>query len=279
MIFQEQRRNAMKKFIKEVIDVLGLDMLPFIFGKSLKNIKVLAKLKEIETKVKGLDATKLDDSITFSKGLLDQENDRGEKIESKAQNLMGVTSIATGFIVGIASLLPEKTSQFFLWQIIIVISLYIVIVLALIFTVLLAFKVIKVGDYKFSSLDIEDVYEMKLPPLAEIKTKRLASIVYCYDHNQLIYNHKATYLIGSQKWFRNAIILLLALAFFLAFSLPWSTLPTSNYIASPTPTTNVQINPSSTILPSPITTGAPIIVATLSPASVNQFAITITPPK
>jgi hypothetical protein len=86
-------------------------------------------------------------------------------------------------------------------------------VISLTFTVLLAARVVIVGEYKFSYPSIESAFHKD--SLAA-KKERLNDYLFCYNTNCKIHNIKASYLIGSQKWFRNTILLFLMLSFALA---------------------------------------------------------------
>ncbi len=229
---------------KKLVVILGLDLLPYAVGflKFVANAPFQpTKFKEIKNQVGDLTDDKIDDALSFCKEMLDSENDRGDRIESKAYNILGVTGISTAFITGVTSLLSDKASPIHIWLTLIV---YFLIVFALTITVLLASRVVIVGDYKYSYPDISDVFNMGTQDLLETKKERLASYLFSYSKNLQIHNQKASYLTASQIWFRNAIILFLVLSVALAFAVVQDS---NNSIVHPTNLTTTTL----TIIVSP----------------------------
>jgi hypothetical protein len=274
--------------MKIALTSLGLDLFPKAFGKWTEEESPKETIKAIEEKIGDLDKKKFDDAFAYSVELLNRENDRGGTIESKAQNLIGVTGITTGFITGIASLLPEKINHLVEWQGIVILLLYILIALSLTMTILLAFRVIKVGKYKTIILDIEDVFKMQSISYEDIRKERLASIIYAYNRNQRTYDKKASYLIGSQIWFRNAIILFLLLAIASAILLPFAKTDNSSFTeATPPPPVNLtSLTPmaysatSNPIAKTPTCTkqvSSPTIAVTKSPVGTPTTDNSVTP--
>jgi MFS family permease len=271
----------MNKWGAKVIEDLGLDLFPYALGRDLLDEDDEEKLPEVEAKLDGLDKKKLSEAISHAKNLLEQENQRGDAIESKAQNLLGVTGVATAFITWIAGLLPDKVIQLPHWQIVVSVILYIAIVIALVMTILLAFKVILVGKYRTVTPDINDIFTMASIPLDDSQRSLLAVFIYSHNRNQQVYNNKATYLIGSQIWFRNAIILFLILALVMALGLltvnftpvPPSIVPTQ--VVSPQPTITNSFTPvyTATLIPTKTNSATPTAQATLTPT----ITITQTP--
>jgi hypothetical protein len=281
-------QHNFRRIIRKTVESLGFDEIPFALG--FLKFQPYApfqptKLKDIEGQVENLTGNKLDDALSFCKGVLDEENERGDKIENKAANLIGITGISTAFITGVTSLISDKAIPLLFYMIL---FLYVLIVLSLTFTVLLAFRAIIVGEFKYSYLDISDVFSMSSKDLEKIKQERLASYLYCYGRNFQVYNVKASYLIGSQVWFRNTIVLFLILALILTLSVPHTTKdadisPSSNPTivqtvtpvrlgASPFPTVII----TSTI--APILTKTPTIeLLTYTPLPTIQPSPTYTP--
>jgi hypothetical protein len=202
--------------VRKWLEIIGLDLIPYAIGlftfindASLEGMK----LGGIYEKVQGLDLKKVEDALSYTKGLLDEESTRGEKIDSKAFNLIGVTAISTAFVTGISSLLPKGNHT--IAFLIILALLYLTIVFSLTFTILLSSRVVRVGNYSYSVPEVTDVFKMKSQSLLEAKKERLASYVYCYSKNYRVNNVKASYLMGAQLWFRNSMIAFLLLAFIL----------------------------------------------------------------
>jgi len=135
-------------------------------------------------------------------------------------------------------------------------------------TILLAFKVIMVGKYKTATPDINDVFTMASTPINSTKRELLAAFIYSHDRNQQVYNNKANYLIGSQKWFRNAIVLFLILALVMAVGL----LLTAKNISFPSGINTTQVvSPQPTIMNS----FTPIYTATFIPTKTNSAIPTV----
>lgn len=205
--------------IENVMEATGIDLIPYAIGLSKFTSKPSfepVKLSDIRKKIHSLDSKKLDEALEYSKELLDEESVRGEKAESKASNLIGVTGISAAFITGISSLFPKETSFASPIPIILVLFFYILIVVSLTLTVLLASRAVTVRSY--ARPDMADVFQMRSKPLKAAKLDRLAAYVYCYGKNCQTHDIKVSYLMGAQLWFRNSIVVFLILAFTLIFS-------------------------------------------------------------
>lgn len=253
-----------QSFIRYIVDSLGLDWLVMLIGKPAFEeapspypstfVDVKAKFGYLQ------DDKKLDDAIAYCSELLKREDDRVDKIESKAVTLIGVTSIAAGFIAGFAGLLLDREKLDSAPVLIVVALLYIFIAFSLIWTVHLARKVVSVRDYKFMYPHANDIFALAHESLQDVKRERTISLFYSFTSNQRIANRKATYLSGAQTWFRNSIVLLVGLALVITlFSLFPRTTPASN--ATP------GLSPTATIVPSVADTPQPVtITAPSSPA-------------
>ena len=197
--------------ISRLLEITGIDLLPYAFGS--KKIDCGATIEP--TKLKGFgksendfDTDQLDEALNFSKSIVDEETARGEKIESKAINLMGITGISAAFITGVSSLLPKGNLPIS-WLIVLAI-IYLSIVGSLTLTILLAARVITVG--KYMRLNITNVFDMNTQKPSEIKRGRLNDYLQCYANNSKVHNEKASYLIGAQLWFKNSVFAFLVLS-------------------------------------------------------------------
>ncbi len=268
--------NSLVSVFRNLADVLGLDVISYALGfkKFTSTVPFQpSKFKEIEDKVHDLADKKLDDALAFSKEILDGENDRGDIIENKAHNLIGVTGISTAFVTGVTSLISDNVEPIFFWLIPV---LYVFIVLSFTFTVLLASRVVIVGEYKYASPEISDVFNMRTQDLNEARKERLASYIYCYGKNFQVHNIKASYLIASQIWFRNAVILFLFLALTLVFSVSHkldiitvtpTPLPSLSLTITPTGFTGTQLyTPTANVTETKTT---PTTIPTLSPSETD----------
>jgi hypothetical protein len=241
-------------FIKRLLAFFGLDYLPYAIGSKKFTADAPfqpTKFKEIKEKLNDLTGEKIDDALSHSKEMLDAENSRGDKIEGKAYNIIGITGIATAFVTGVTSLLSNTNTPIFSW---LIPAVYILIVLSLTLTVLLASRAVKVGEYKYAYPEVSDIFNMGSQHLENTKKERLASYLYCYAKNFGIHNIKASYLTASQIWFRNAIILFLFLALTLVSSISQNS---NNVVVSPTSYPSIAQTVSVTLPPEQIFTGTP----------------------
>jgi hypothetical protein len=94
--------------------------------------------------------------------------------------------------------------------------LYLAVVASLIVTVVLASRVVALGLYRLSYPAARDVFDLSHNTLTSVKRERLASLFYSFGQNSQVVNKKATYLGGAQLWFRNAVVMILALSLVLA---------------------------------------------------------------
>lgn len=197
--------------ISKLLEITGIDLFPYAFGSKKIDGGVTiepVKLKEFGESENDFNTDQLDEALNFSKCIVDEESARGEKIESKAINIIGITGISAAFITGISSLLPKGNLPI-LWLIILAI-IYLSIVGSLTLTILLAARVITVG--KYTRLDITNVFDMNTQKPSETKRIRLNDYLLCYANNSKVHNEKASYLIGAQLWFRNSVFAFLVLS-------------------------------------------------------------------
>jgi hypothetical protein len=72
-------------------------------------------------------------------------------------------------------------------------------------TIILAIKVVAVGEYRFSYPSANDIFELANKPLHDVKKERVSSLFSSFSQNNRVINRKATFLKGAQLWFRNSI--------------------------------------------------------------------------
>lgn len=200
--------------IKQLLDLTGLDLIPYAIGLSTFKSNAPfepSKLKDIRDKIQILEVDVLEDALKYSKELLDDESSRGEKTESKAYNLLGVTGISAAFITGISSLLPAESPITFNIILVFILTFYLFIVVSLTLTVLLASRVVAVRGYPRPN--IADIFKMR--SLIDAKLEQLSTYIYCFSQSCQRNNIKVSYLIGAQLWFRNSILIFLVLALLL----------------------------------------------------------------
>jgi len=248
----------------EVIERLGLDWFVILIGRPAFEDAPLpypTTFSEVRDKLGELQGEeKLNDAIEYCARLLKREEDRSDKVESKAFTLIGITGIATGFIIGFAGLLLDQEKITSVAMLTIAAVLYILVVVSLMWTIFLAVKVVTVGDYQFTYPSANDIFRLSDTSLQDVKHERAVSLFYSFVHNHQMVNRKATYLGGAQLWFRNSIILLLVLTLLLAVhTLFRSPAPTTGTSVS-TPTSvfvDMVPSPESTYLPAHTVTGVP----------------------
>jgi hypothetical protein len=129
---------------------------------------------------------------------------------------------------------------------------FILVVAALMLTLYLALKVVRISAYTYPSAD--DIFSLTTSSIQEVKRKRVSSLFYSSAQNTKLVNRKGTYLIGAEIWFKNSITLLMCITLLLGvntfFKSPGTT--QTAVVVQPTPTTLVQSTPVPT--PSPIVT-------------------------
>ena len=258
--------------MSKVIERLGLDWLVILIGKPAFEDAPLphpTTLSEAREGFRDLEGEKLDDALEYCDKLLGREDDRSDKIESKAFKLIGIPGIATGFITGFAGLLLEREKLALVPVLIVAAALYVLVVLALMFTIYLAVKVVTVGDYVFTYPSANDIFELSKASLQYVKRERAASLFFSFAQNERVVNRKATYLGGAQLWFRNSVVLLLALTLLLALYAPFK--PSTSAPGVPVPTEEPTATIQPTVAPTDTPTATPTATVWPSPT------ITITP--
>jgi hypothetical protein len=277
--------------VHKIIERLGLDWFILLIGKPAFEDAPLpypTTFSEIREKLGDLrDKEKLDDAIEYCSSLLKREEDRSDKVESKAFTLIGITGIATGFITGFAGLLLDRDKITSTSVLIPAAALYILVVISLMWTIYLAVKVVIVGDYRFTYPSANDIFDLSNATLNHVKRERAASLFYSFAQNVQVVNRKATYLGGAQLWFRNSIVLLLVLTLLLAVCAPL--MPTSvpgvptppigsGSTVQPTraPTDTPQATPMPTGTPTRTPTSTPTCTLTATPTAIVQSSPTVT---
>ncbi len=238
--------HKLKSQYRDLLERMGLDWFVLLAGKPAffeRPDPYPNSLKEIREKFGNLtDIKKLDDAIDFCTNLLEREDKRSEKIESKAFTLIGITGIASGFIIGFASLLLDQAKITSDLVLILASILYVLVVISLMWAIFLSIKVVTVGDYIFTYPSANDIFDLSQSTLLSVKNERVVSLFYSFVQNRRAIDRKATYLNGSQLWFRNSISLLLIITLLLAIYTPYKafTSKTSAIITNITPTITLQ---------------------------------------
>jgi hypothetical protein len=212
-------------FLSNFIERTGLDWFVLLIGKPAfveDSLPYPTTLKEIREKFGDLtEKEKLKDAMEYCAILLDREEKRSDKVESKAFTLIGITGIAAGFIIGFAGLLLDQGKIPSDLVLVLAAVLYILVVLSLMWAIFLSVKVVTVGDYTYTYPSANDIFDLADSPLQSVQKERAASLFFSFVQNHRVVNRKATFLNGSQLWFRNSIFLLLLLTLLLAFYIPF----------------------------------------------------------
>lgn len=259
-----------------MVEQIGLDWFILLAGKpAFEDVPPphLSELSEIRQEFSDLTGDeKLDYAIHYCESLLKREDERSDKIESKAFTLIGITGTATGFITGFASLLLTQ-GKFRSDRILIAaIILYILVVISLMWTIYLAVQVVIVGGYWFTYPSGDDILKLPNASLSYIKRERVASLFYSLVQNTRVVNRKATFLGGAQLWFRNSIVLLLVLTLLLAvYAFFVSGVPAN----TPAPTATLPLTPPLTLAPT--NAARPAAATETSPSSTSTSALAHTP--
>lgn len=263
--------------VKNILEQLGLDWIVALFRKPNFEDSPLpypSTITEVRSRFGDLwDEEKLDDALSFCSDLFSREDERLDKIESKAFTLMGVTGIAAGFIMAFAGLLFDWKQVSSTSVMVVASILFASVAVSLILTIYLATKVVTLGDYRLTSPSANDIFKLNQSDLRYVKRERAISLFFSFVQNVRVVNRKATYLIGAQLWFRNSIVLLLVTTLFLALVIPLSATSSNgvsdNQVGVPTATTT----PTSTIVPT--STVPPTRIPTNTPTP--TFTVTATP--
>jgi hypothetical protein len=210
-----------------LIERSGLDWLIILTGKPAFQDAPLPfpPMTEVKAKLGSLEGDKLGDALTFCEQQLKREDDRSDKIESKAFTLIGITGIAAAFITGFASLLLDHSKITSGLVLVAAAAVYVAVVLSLVFTIFLAVKVVTIGEYRFSYPRANDILALADSSLEEVKRQRAIALFDSFTQNNRAINRKGTYLGGAQLWFRNSMVLLVALTLLLALFAPFSAIP------------------------------------------------------
>ncbi|MBU1700010.1 MAG: hypothetical protein KJ970_03435 [Candidatus Eisenbacteria bacterium] len=207
--------DAMNK-LRKIIENLALDWIPILIGYQpvpIEDPDDIISQSEAQNKFKTFDdKDKIEEALDYCTGLVELGDCRLKRIESKAMTMVGFTGVAAGLVTGIG-ILSMTTNGLKPLAVSLVSALcYIFTITCFFISIYLALKVLAISDYKFVTPDPADIFHLSDKPLNIVKIERAATLYYSYHRNEQLLNEKGTYLIGAQRWFRNAIVLLLILA-------------------------------------------------------------------
>jgi len=267
--------------VSKIIEHLGLDWFVLLIGKPAFEDTLLpypSTLSEIRERFDGLrDKEKLNDALEYCTGLLEREEKRSDKVESKAFTLIGITGIATAFITGFAGLLLDGGKINSAWVLIPSAVLYVLVVISLMWTIFLAVKVVTIGDYWFTYPSANDILKLSTASLNYVRRERAASLFYSLAQNCRVVNRKATFLGGAQLWFRNSIVLLLIVSLLLAMCAFLMPAPVSG-VVTPTVGPSATVQPTTAHIDTPQSTSTPtVVVPTKTSTSIPSTTVQSSP--
>lgn len=281
-------RSTAKSRIEEILEGTGFDWLPVILGfyKTFELEGMEVKGVQFD-ELDGIDEGSLEVLTTRFTSLYNEEEQRRLQVESKANTIVGFTSIASGFIISFAQFLFATSSigtSFF----IVVVALYISISISWLITINLAMKPGSIRKYRQpTTRDLLRLRKNKsVDNYIEIYKKYVSELYHSYESNNRVNNKKLEYLNGAQLWFRNTTLLLLALMVTIAISFlskpeDIATPYTEVIILTPTPlpispTPSFSPTATNTVIPSPLPVLSSPTSLDPSPTTINISA-TITP--
>jgi len=267
---KQQDRNWLTSFL----DTTGLDWIPIIFDETKfpeYPRPTVERHKEIQAQTADLADEVVDEIVVYYEKLFENDDKRASTIESKAFSLMGITGIASSFIIGFAQFLLTNNSFPSIIRIVVMV-LYSLIGGSLLITLLLARKAIVIGKYNFMAPDPLDRLELKKTNRNDIYRQYAADLLRSYENNLALINDKATYVRGAQDWFRNAILLLFILSMVFTIYLLFrpnldvqvtpQPIPVFVVTVTSTPTYTPTYTP--TLTPAPTSTSTPLATPTSS---------------
>ncbi|MBA4320016.1 MAG: hypothetical protein C0412_16570 [Flavobacterium sp.] len=224
----------MNNIVEFILDFTGIDVIQYALWKKVE-INPLHK-DDYSTNINLLSEDRIDFGLVSSEKILLREDDRRIIFEKKAESILGMTGITTAFIVGFVNLILNKLSESTTTAAIIVVIIFVFTLVSLILSILLAFKVIKVGEYVYSNPGVNTIYSDVSINVLGIKRKRFIENNLCYYKNREINNIKGSLISWAHIWFRNGLFLLFILT--LVTLLVFTKQPTKNSISEVNLTNN-----------------------------------------
>lgn len=165
-----------------------------------------------------LDAVDL--ALRVCEDLQERESERSSKIEGKALHLIGSVGLPSGIVLGAFGFLLQSGMKLPAQLYTALFALFSLSAISLLWAVFLGLRVVVVAGPPSSSPDSLDVLNLATQEIVTWKKDRTADLLVSYSMNVKRTNRKATYLIGAQLWFRNAVALLLLFAVVVGVTMP-----------------------------------------------------------
>lgn len=249
----EAKKNNTPKN-SHLAEVLALDWIPVLFDDNklpLQELPSNVRINEIKSQLDEAEQEALKDISVFCQNIFNDEEKRRSEIDSRASMLIGITGIAAGFITGFAPASLNNAPYPTALRAVIII-LYVLIGSSFLITILISRRAIQMGKYEYSQPDPSDVLSLREWSQQFFYRNLAAKLLYSFERNVVLNNRKATYVIGAQDWFRNAIVLMLMLLACLALA------PVFIHSQPTEPIPVIIITPTATITPRPTSTNTPV---------------------
>jgi len=224
-----------------ILEALGLSLLPELFGRRVfpdwppKSTRTCTETLQslcAGGPVSPGDAGYIEERC---KSLYETTNLRIDAIQQKASNLIGITGISVTLTSGLGGLLLAQSPSLRPPLPAVLAGLFALTAFSFLFAVFLALRVIAVGhhNYEFMEPSAEDIFKIPSADLSLARIEHGASLLASHLNNSRVADRKASYLIGAQLWFRNAVMLTVLVSISIACA---SVLPRSTGSSIPTGT-------------------------------------------
>lgn len=167
---------------------------------------------KIETELKLDSADKIEDAFYYCRQLYLSEENHRQKIESRANLLIGAAAITTAFLTGFLCMILYKKSSVTLLYVIIILAAYLSIVYFLLKTIHYSVYISQLGKFRIDNPEHPEVYSSKDSGLMYVKKYGAVYYYFLFLGNRDININKKRDLTIAQNNIRNAIIALLVIS-------------------------------------------------------------------
>lgn len=158
--------------------------------------------------------------VDFLRHQLADEERRRETIEGKTGQLLGQVSIVISIVALFIPLLSDELNVFPLWQKILAVTLFVVVVIAFIISIWIASTTWIINKYGYLRADLEDFYRCGKPRHQEdFLNQHKSLLTEMIPQHVTVNNLKGTKLISAGIAFRLGILLLGILSVLLSIAL------------------------------------------------------------
>lgn len=212
-------RQRLSRFLAQLLKRTGLDFLPIILGTPLPPLtqEKAPSQQELETLFLPLDSDHSEEVLNVAINAFERQSERIQTIETKASSLMGFTGAGLALGSSLALFMMDASRQPDHLLLNLARVLFVLMLASYVCAIVLANRVIAVNRYRITAPTTDHVTTANQHTVPELRALRSAALLYSERCNDLVAREKATYLIGAQLWFHNALFMLVLLAGFLAF--------------------------------------------------------------